>query len=82
MSLAKLSRTLLGRSANAIIALCHDLIGPLGNPYRPGTALHARTWPEMARQASPRELAASAFATKLPQDVGNPRAIAIAGHLR
>ena len=35
MSLAQLCRTLLGRSVNATTALWHDLIGPLGNPYRP-----------------------------------------------
>ena len=35
MSLAQISRILLGRFASAITALWHDLIGPLGNPYRP-----------------------------------------------
>jgi hypothetical protein len=35
MSLAQLCRTLLGRSVNAITALWYDLIGPLGNSYRP-----------------------------------------------
>ena len=35
MSLARLSRKLLGRTTSAITALWHDLIGPFGNSYRP-----------------------------------------------